>query len=109
VCSTIRTPLLDPTGRYSSRYYQQRTNFSEALKANFLELRQREARRTPLPRTNPRPEVRYAQSGTQASHRGPVVAPSFTGGTGRSRCGHGPPDGSESGSPPLMATTGRNR
>jgi hypothetical protein len=64
VCSTLRTPLLDPTGRYSSRYYQQSTNFSEALKANFLELRQREARRTPLPRTNPRPEVRDAQSDT---------------------------------------------
>jgi hypothetical protein len=36
----VRTPLLDRTGRYSSRYYRHCTNFSEALKANyFLERR----------------------------------------------------------------------
>src|SRR5918995_1026329 len=32
----VRTPLLDPTGRYSSRYYRHRTNFSEALVANLF-------------------------------------------------------------------------
>jgi hypothetical protein len=40
----VRTPLPDRTGRHSSCYYQHCTNFSEALKANFVELRKGEVR-----------------------------------------------------------------
>jgi hypothetical protein len=39
VYSTVRTPLLDPTGRYSSHCYRHCTNFFEACKANFVDLR----------------------------------------------------------------------
>src|SRR5919107_3471016 len=51
VGSKVRTPLLDPTGRYSSRYYRHCTNFSEVLEANLSELRKAEVPRIHLPRT----------------------------------------------------------